>query len=184
MRDDKLRMREENMSLIDKIKQGLKETGSEAVLLPVDGSDEVLAVLKQLAGEDLGVPLYTLYLPTKKETEKRRQKVLAAVNESGLPDERRLTIELGAIIQKTWRVINRSTEGEKAPESGTENRRAAVKALAAKNEQRLSKIEEKTRWMVLMDQARRLNALLIWPFNQEMFTQDEDVNILMLEASR
>jgi hypothetical protein len=167
------------MSLIDKIKQGLKETGSEAVLLPVDSSDEVLAVLKKLAGEDLGAPFFTLYLPTKKETVKARQKVLAALTESGLPDERRLTIELGSMIQKTWRVINRYTPGEKAPEGGTENRRAALKALAAKNDQRLSKIEEKTHWLVLMDQARRLNALLIWPFNQEMFTQDEDVFLIM-----
>jgi NAD+ synthase len=134
--------------ITNSFKNAKKTKAIIAVSGGVDSATSLLLLTKVLKPENV----YTLHLPAK-NSHPLHTKHSALINETaGIPASNRLTIPIGGLIQKTWRLLSRHSVGANPrirPESNPNNRL------------RLANIAARIRMIILFDQAKKRDALVI-----------------------
>lgn len=105
--------------------------------------------------------VYSLHLPTKSSHPIHTQHVKAAEEAAKIPKKNRLHIPINAITQKSWRIIKRYSPSQPSLEKGVPKRTQLNAISADALRLRLANITARSRMLVLYDQAKRLDALVV-----------------------
>jgi|SRR3989344_2708840 len=140
------------------IKSTLKAAGKQTAAIALSGGIDS-AVSLALTVKALGLDhVHPLHLPTRLSNPLHTKDVELLLKSLDFPTAGLSTINIGSIIQKTWRTINRNSTN--AP-SGTPDRKAHNAEVTKHNRLRLANLSARIRMMVLYDFAKQHDALVI-----------------------
>lgn len=148
------------------IQETFKDQEFKKAIIAVSGGIDSATTLALTANTLNPKNVYALRLPAKKTTQQALERAQLAIDHANIPENNQLTIHIGSIIQKTWRIIKHYTKNQTAPEKGTPDRTPQIKQLAQKNQLRLGNVAARTRMTVLYDQAKRHQALVLGTENR------------------
>jgi NAD+ synthase len=101
-----------------------------------------------------------LHLPAKSSHPLTTQHALLAMDKASIPEKNRITINIGAIIQKSWRIINYYSVGAN-PRIRPEIGQTQGSAPTPDNRLRIANLAARIRMLLLFDQAKKHNALVV-----------------------
>lgn len=144
------------------IKQTCQQQQFDHVIVAVSGGIDSSISLK-LSVMSLGPKaVYALHLPTKHSNPIHSKDVATLIENVGLPKEQLVTINIGSLVQKSWRLIKQYTSPITiSPAPQTPNRSSKLKQLRQENLLRLANLTARIRMMLLYDQAKRYKALVV-----------------------
>ena len=140
--------------IVDFINSVFTQAGKAKAIVAVSGGvDSATSLL--LAARALGPErVEGLHLPAKASAPIHTQHAQLVMDTAEIPAANRLTINISAIIQKSWRIIQRSTPG------------VGAAFTPGVNQLRLANLAARSRMLVLYDQAKRLDALVVGTENR------------------
>ena len=144
-------------AFINKTFKNAKKT--EAVIAVsggVDSSTSLFLTARALRPQNITC----LFLPAKTTDPNHWEHVRRSCKVARIPQENILTIPIGGIIQKSWNRIKHSSP-VKLQEKATPNRKKMNHELAYLNRLRLANIAARTRMIVIYDQAKLHDALVV-----------------------
>jgi NAD+ synthase len=144
--------KEESASIRSFIKATFAHTGKDKAILAVSGGIDSATSLMLIAKSLEPKNIYTLHLPSKTTAPIHTLHAKAINETANIPSSNQLTIPITGLIQKTWRLLTRHSVGANPrirPES------------AQKNLLRLANIAARQRMVILFDQAKKLDALVV-----------------------
>lgn len=133
-----------------------KTTAIVAVSGGLDSATSLILAAKALTPDHV----LALHLPAKASHPLTTQHALLAMNAAQIPEKNRLTINIGAIIQKSWRIINYYSVGAN-PRIRPEIGQIQGSAPTPDNRLRIANIVARSRMMILFDQAKKHDALVV-----------------------
>lgn len=139
------------------IKKASKSTALIAVSGGVDSTTALLLTAQALKPTNV-IPLH---LPTKITNPIHTKHAADAVSQAKIPHKNYHTIPIGSIIQKSWRIIKHYSPNQPSPEKNSADKREVISHLNQLNRLRLANLAARIRMMVIYDQAKKLNALVV-----------------------
>ena len=153
--------------IADTFKKANKHSAIVAVSGGVDSATSLLLAVKALGPENV----LALHMPSKSSDPKHARDIKSLLGAVKLPVENFITINIGSIIQKTWKIIKHYAGKEVRPLSevgplktankGTPDRTKINAEIARLNKLRLANMAARVRMVVLYDQAKLENALVV-----------------------
>jgi NAD+ synthase len=150
-------------SIISFIHDIFDKTGKKTAVIAlsggIDSATSLMLTIKAIGPENV----HAYHLPSKSSNPQSLIDARAAA--TGLPEHNFHIIPIKSIIQKSWRVIqNNNKGGDQDFWSADIRSDASTKKLIdtrGKNRMRLANIAARTRMMIIFDQAKKLDALVI-----------------------
>jgi len=166
----------------DTFNNASKNNAMVAVSGGVDSATTLLLTVKALGAKNV----LALHLPSKTSDPVHTKDVIDLLTVAKIPEENRLTINIGSIVQKTWRIIKHYVQKQesgsmnhkevrhlsrgdsddevgplKSVDKGIPDRKKINGEIAKLNKLRLANISARVRMMVLYDQAKLEDALVV-----------------------
>jgi NAD+ synthase len=147
------------------IKTVFKDAGKSKAVVAVSGGIDSATSLT-LTSMALGPNnVIGLMLPSKTTNSINVEHGLMAMKAANLPNENVRVINIGSVIQKSWRIISRSTKSEvRSP--GKADRKKHNAKIARINRLRLANISARVRMIMVYDQAKLHDALVVGTENR------------------
>jgi len=143
--------------LVHQFATARKKTAIIALSGGIDSAVSLMLTVKALKPQNVQV----LHMPAKKTNPIHTKHSKLVAKTAQIPPENFTQINIGSIIQKSWRIINHYTLDEPLPPKSTPGRSAKTKSLSASNRLRLANLAARVRMLVLYDQAKKHDALVI-----------------------
>lgn len=160
------------------ISRTFQEAGKTTAIVAVSGGVDSAASLMLAAQALKPESVLALHLPSKTTRPQSTEHAILAMDAAQIPPNNRLTINIGAIIQKSWRIIRRYEESSGDADMIAVDARSRTPAIVAgsrarqtrmSNRQkdlainylRLANLTARIRMTLLFDQAKKHNALVI-----------------------
>lgn len=156
--------------------QASKKTAIVAVSGGIDSATSLLLTIKALGPENV----LALHMPAKLSQPVHTQHTNLLLDVAHIPPQNRLIIPIHAILQKSWRIIKHFTTDqsrrdellttqENPPEQSSRRRvRVESKAIPERyiNQLRLANLSARIRMLLLYDQAKKHDALVVGTENK------------------
>lgn len=157
-----LDLQTESTRIVDFIRHTFEQSGKTTAVIALSGGIDS-AVSLVLTAKALGSEhVHAYYLPSKTSSPIHLTDAQAVVAQVGLPDANFQIIPLKGILQKTWRLIKKSEPQVKLlAEHPQPQRGPAQPTSGAEARLRLANLAARIRMMLIFDQAKRLDALVV-----------------------
>lgn len=123
----------------------------------IDSATSLLLAAKALDPENV----FPLHLPSKHSNPLHTTDAREAMNAANIPEANRTTVNIGAILQKTWRIIHHYAPSSPIAMSNTANRKQINAKVTKINRLRLANLAARVRMMVIYDHAKKLDGLVV-----------------------
>lgn len=157
----KINPSQESKKIIQFIEEAFKKAGKTKAVIAVSGgvdsSTTLVITAKALGSENILV----LLLPAKTTDPIHLEHAKKVIMLAKIPEKNITTIDITGIVQKTWRIIKQQSPPQDFAEEGTPNRKKINQQIASLNRLRLANIAARARMIVIFDQAKFHDALVI-----------------------
>ncbi len=134
----------------------------------VDSATSLVLTTHALGPENV----HTLHLPSKTSNPQSTLDAQLAINAAAIPPQNQLTINISTLIKKSWRINRRSSDAGNQELARAASHLATdqiavstpnsdAESLSIINRLRLANLAARIRMMLLFDQAKKLDALVI-----------------------
>ncbi len=148
------------------LKTTFKNAGKTQAVIAVSGGIDSATSLMLTAKALNPNNIHTLHLPSKTTTPIHTEHAKQVLDLANIPQENRQIIPISAIIQKSWRIIKRNSQQIPLTEKSDKDRKRKNQQIAQLNRIRLGNLAARSRMMVIYDQAKKLDALVIGTENK------------------
>jgi NAD+ synthase len=162
----KIAPEKETKKITEFIKETFKKAGKEKAVIAVSGgvdySTTLILTTKALSPKNVHV----LHLPAKTTDPVDLEDLKLVTKLAKVPKKNITTINITGIIQKTWRTIKRQTTFPSLVGKSTTDRKQINQQIAELNRLRLANLAARVRMIVIFDQAKLHDALVIGTENR------------------
>lgn len=162
----KINPAEETTKITKFIKDTFQKAGkSKAVVAAsggIDSSTTLLLTAKALDPKNTNL----LLLPSKTANPDSLEHAKTIARLTKIPNKNIITVKINGIVQKTWRAIKRQANPPTLAKTNTPDRKAHNQKIAHLNRLRLANITARIRMIIIYDQAKLLNALVVGTENR------------------
>lgn len=162
----KIDPKKETESIKKFIQDTLKVCGLKKAIVAtsggIDSSTTLLLTAKSLKPKNT----FALLLPSNQTSKEHIDHALKVAKLAKLPKENIIEIPITAIIQKTWRVTKQHSQQISLEEKDKTNRKHINQKIAHLNRIRIGNIAARARMIVLFDQAKKLEGLVVGTENK------------------
>lgn len=147
------------------IAETFRKANKKTAVIAVSGGLDSSTTLMLTANALQPLNVQVLYLPSKITDPIHLEHTILITKKTKIPAKNITTINIGGIVQKTWKIIKRSSKSPLATK-GTKDRKKINQQIAKLNRLRLANISARIRMTVIFDQAKLHNSLVIGTENQ------------------
>ena len=154
----------EILKITNFIEKTFTSNNKTRALIAVSGGIDSATVLR-LSAKALGPKnVFTLCLPTKTTNPIHLKHAQLAIQATKVLEENRVVIKIGGLIQKAWRIIKRSSNFHQQLVSQNTQKtlpKTEKQQFNYLNRLRLANLAARIRMLIIYDQAKLLNALVV-----------------------
>jgi len=152
---------QEEQKIVDFITKTFKDTNKTKAIVAVSGgidSTTSLILTTKALEPDNVLPIH---LPTKTSDPKNTKDSLLSIKSTHIPDTNITTINIGSIIQKSWKIIKHYSKNSPHYKKGESNKKEKNAAIIKANQLRLANLQARIRMMLIYDHAKKNDALVV-----------------------
>lgn len=152
---------QETQKIINFIKKTFKETNKTQAIVAVSGgidsATSLTLVTKALSPKNT----LLIHLPSKTTNPKNTQDAILSIKSANIPKSNLTTINIGSIIQKSWKIIKHYSDNPPHHKKGEPNKKEKNTPIITANKLRLANLSARIRMMLIYDHAKKNDALVV-----------------------